>query len=145
MVTGSEKVSLEGVARWRKLTSGKTVLLNAYGVTEATITSTLYRPNPNVDQSSGADWLPIGRPIANTQTYVLDRNLESVQIGFAGELYLGGEGVARGYHGRAGLTLKDSFRIRSVLCPVHGSIARVISRVISWTATSSLSGERTNR
>ena len=104
MVTGSEKVSREGIARWRKLTSSKTVLLNAYGVTEATITSTLYRPNSNVDRSSGADWLPIGRPIANTQTYVLDRNLESVPIGFVGELYLGGEGLARGYHARAGLT-----------------------------------------
>jgi amino acid adenylation domain-containing protein len=104
MVTGSEKVSLEGVARWRKLTSGKTVLLNAYGVTEATITSMLYRPNSNVDQDSGAGWLPIGRPIVNTQTYVLDRNLESVPIGFAGELYLGGEGLARAYHSRAGLT-----------------------------------------
>ncbi len=104
MVTGSEKVSLEGVARWRKLTSGKAVLLNAYGVTEATITSLLYRPNSNVDLSSGAGWLPIGRPIANTQTYVLDRNLESVPIGFAGELYLGGEGLVRAYHGRADLT-----------------------------------------
>jgi len=104
MIAGSEKVSLEGIARWRKLTSSKTVLLNAYGVTEATITSTLYRPNSNVDQSSGADWLPIGRPIANTQTYVLDRNLESVPIGFVGELYLGGAALARGYHGRASLT-----------------------------------------
>lgn len=104
MVTGSEKVSLEGVVRWRKLTSGKTVLLNAYGVTEATITSMLYRSSANVDQDSGAGWLPIGRPIANTQTYVLDRNLESAPIGFAGELYLGGEGLARAYHGRAGLT-----------------------------------------
>ncbi|HET6975220.1 MAG TPA: amino acid adenylation domain-containing protein [Pyrinomonadaceae bacterium] len=104
MIAGSEKISREGIARWRKLTSSKTVLLNAYGVTEATITSTLYRPNANVDQSSGADWLPIGRPVANTQTYVLDRHLESVPIGFVGELYLGGAALARGYHARASLT-----------------------------------------
>ncbi|HEY6801976.1 MAG TPA: amino acid adenylation domain-containing protein [Pyrinomonadaceae bacterium] len=102
MIAGSEKVLREGIARWNKLACGKTVLLNAYGVTEATVTSTLYRPD--VDGSSGSNSLPIGRPLANTQTYLLDQNLESVPVGFVGEVYLGGAGLARGYHNRADLT-----------------------------------------
>jgi len=76
--------------------------MNAYGVSEATITSTLY--SHKVDHVSGAKSLPIGRPIANMQTYVLDRNLNPVPIGVVGELYLAGENLARSYHGRAGLT-----------------------------------------
>ncbi|HET9478657.1 MAG TPA: amino acid adenylation domain-containing protein, partial [Pyrinomonadaceae bacterium] len=103
-VAGSEKVSLEGVAIWRRVASAKNTLLNAYGVSEATITSTLYRVNPNLDHVGSADCLPIGRPIANTQVYLLDRHLSPVPIGFAGELYLAGESLARGYHGRLDLT-----------------------------------------
>jgi amino acid adenylation domain-containing protein len=99
-VVGSEKVLAEGVAIWRNLSDS--VLLNAYGVTEATITSALYRAN--LDQCSATECLPVGRPIANTQVYLLDQNLRPVPVGFAGELYLGGEGLARGYHSRASLT-----------------------------------------
>jgi len=100
--TGSEKVMPEGVVIWSRLAPADSVLMNAYGVSEATITSTLYRHN--TDHVSGAQSLPIGRPIANIQAYVLDRNLSFVPIGFVGELYLAGEGLARGYHGRTDLT-----------------------------------------
>jgi len=102
MIAGSEKVASEGVALWEKLASPNSTLLNAYGVSEATITSTLYRPGS--DQVRVTASLPIGRPLANTQVYILDRNLRSAPIGFTGELYLGGERLARGYHGRASLT-----------------------------------------
>ncbi|HEX7771150.1 MAG TPA: amino acid adenylation domain-containing protein, partial [Pyrinomonadaceae bacterium] len=101
-VTGSERVLPEGVAIWSRLMPANSVLLNAYGVSEATITSTLYRYK--MDHVSGAQSLPIGRAIANTQAYVLDRNLKPVPAGLAGELYLSGVSLARGYHGRADLT-----------------------------------------
>ncbi|HYC03628.1 MAG TPA: amino acid adenylation domain-containing protein [Azospirillaceae bacterium] len=72
---------------------------NAYGPTEATCTATLFP----VRGRPGAA-LPIGRPLHNWKAYVLDARLRPVPIGVAGELYLGGAGVTRGYLGRPGLT-----------------------------------------
>jgi amino acid adenylation domain-containing protein len=69
-------------------------LCNLYGPTETTIWSALYRVSH--DDSSDA-LIPIGNPIANTQIYVLDKKLNPVGIGIPGELYIGGEGLARGY------------------------------------------------
>ncbi|HEU4595117.1 MAG TPA: amino acid adenylation domain-containing protein, partial [Pyrinomonadaceae bacterium] len=76
-------------------------IFNGYGPTEATIYATLYPVPATCDQRRRT---PVGRPIANTQAYVLDRHLESVPVGVAGELYLGGEGLARGYLNRPALT-----------------------------------------
>jgi amino acid adenylation domain-containing protein/non-ribosomal peptide synthase protein (TIGR01720 family) len=74
-------------------------LFNLYGPTEAAIDVTHWTC---IDE--GADAVPIGQPIANLSCYVLDDNLEPAPIGVLGELYLGGAGLARGYHRRAGLT-----------------------------------------
>jgi amino acid adenylation domain-containing protein len=99
LIVGSEKVSLEAFEAWRQFAPGAR-LINAYGTSETTITSTLYEPEANVAGAS----LPIGRPIANTRVYILDHHLQPVPTGLPGELYIGGTGVARGYYVRPGLT-----------------------------------------
>ncbi len=71
---------------------------NVYGPTETTIWSTLERVR------SAERTVPIGRPIANTQVYVLDPRREPVPVGIPGELYIGGLGLARGYRGAPQLT-----------------------------------------
>ncbi|MEA2540847.1 MAG: hypothetical protein QOH35_2213, partial [Acidobacteriaceae bacterium] len=83
-------------------------LINAYGPTEATVCATLH-----VYQETDSDTLPIGRPIANTRVYILDRQGQPVPVGVTGEIYIGGAGVARGYLNRPELTaerfLEDPF------------------------------------
>jgi len=77
---------------------------NMYGPTEATIWSTLYQV-PRVSDLISLDTPEsIGRPIANTQIYILNSNLQPVPIGIAGELHIGGAGLARGYRHRPELT-----------------------------------------
>jgi amino acid adenylation domain-containing protein len=81
---------------------------NMYGPTETTIWSTTFRI------TGDSDSIPIGEPIANTQVYVLDSGLQPVAVGEAGDLYIGGDGVVRGYWRRPDLTadkfLSDPFR-----------------------------------
>jgi amino acid adenylation domain-containing protein len=72
-------------------------LWNVYGPTETTIWSTAV-------QLKKAQPISIGRPIANTQTYIVDSQLQPVPIGVAGELLIGGLGLARGYRNRSALT-----------------------------------------
>ena len=71
---------------------------NVYGPTETTVWSLVHRVQ------DGPGPVPVGRPIANTRVHVLDRRLEPLPAGAYGEIYIGGDGVARGYHGRADLT-----------------------------------------
>ena len=77
---------------------------NMYGPTEATIWSTVYDVRPSASGGTKETPASIGRPIANTQLYILDAQLQPVPIGVAGELHIGGDGLARGYRNRPEMT-----------------------------------------
>jgi amino acid adenylation domain-containing protein len=87
------------------------MLVNLYGSSEVAGDSTVYV----ITERSSFDRIPIGRPIANTQVYVLDAEMNPVPIGVAGEIFLGGDGVSRGYLHNPELTAKkfvpDRFRL----------------------------------
>ncbi|MBX3413398.1 MAG: amino acid adenylation domain-containing protein [Pirellulales bacterium] len=112
VIAGGDNVSRDALRRWREMTRDRVRFLFAYGVTEATITSTLFdgREEP---APSGSPRIPIGRALANHRVYILDERLQCVPTGVAGEIALGGVGVARGYRGRPTLTagkfVADSF------------------------------------
>jgi amino acid adenylation domain-containing protein len=86
-------------------------IYNMYGPTETTVWSTVYHLKG--DENS----VPIGRPIANTQVYILNESLEPVPVGVTGELYIGGSGVARGYWRRPDLTAERFLPDRFTLTP----------------------------
>ncbi|MEH1847189.1 MAG: amino acid adenylation domain-containing protein, partial [Nostoc sp.] len=103
VVVGSEQVQWSRVAIWQKYVGNYIKLYNAYGSTEATITATVYQLDlRHLEEKTGS--VPIGRPIANTQIYILDKHHQPVPIGVPGELYIGGDGLARGYLNRPELT-----------------------------------------
>jgi amino acid adenylation domain-containing protein len=95
MLCGGEALPRELANR---LLEGSGELWNMYGPTETTIWSACTRV------SAGTDTINVGGPIANTQFYVLDHNDELLPSGVPGQLHIGGDGVARGYHQRASLT-----------------------------------------
>ncbi|WP_460625045.1 amino acid adenylation domain-containing protein, partial [Kitasatospora kifunensis] len=106
LVVGNEKVWTAAVAAWRSRTGSRVRLLNAYGITETTITSTLYQPP---EQLPATEALPVGRPIPGTTVCLLDAHGEPVPPGVPGEVQLAGSGVALGYLGEAARTA-DRFR-----------------------------------
>jgi amino acid adenylation domain-containing protein len=99
-VIGGEALLGENLAFWQDR-APETVLVNEYGPTETVVGCCVYFV-PKSQRTTGP--VLIGRPIANTQLYVLDPELMPVPIGAKGELYIGGDGVARGYLNRPGLT-----------------------------------------
>lgn len=108
-VLGGENLQAETLCFWQDA-SPETIHINEYGPTETVVGCCVYEV-PKDERLSGS--VPIGRPIANTQLYVLDSFLQPVPTGVAGELYIGGAGVARGYLNHPGLTaerfIPDSF------------------------------------
>ncbi|HYP01542.1 MAG TPA: amino acid adenylation domain-containing protein, partial [Pyrinomonadaceae bacterium] len=99
VVCGGEALSVASVERFYRRLTGE--LHNFYGPTETSIGSIDYI----CSEKDIERWIvPIGRPIANTECYLLDANLQPVPIGVPGELYTGGVGLARGYLERPALT-----------------------------------------
>ncbi|MFJ5362464.1 amino acid adenylation domain-containing protein, partial [Pectobacterium sp. CHL-2024] len=111
-VVGGEALSSATVALWQTLSSGSRII-NEYGPTETVVGCiTFDARTPN----SLTDSVPIGRPIANTRIYILDAKGQPAPVGVAGELYIGGAGVARGYLHRPDLTAE-----RFIADPFSGS------------------------
>ncbi|HEY9285640.1 MAG TPA: MupA/Atu3671 family FMN-dependent luciferase-like monooxygenase, partial [Pyrinomonadaceae bacterium] len=97
MLVGGEALPESLAARLREKVRGE--IHNMYGPTETTIWSATHRL---AHADDGV--VPIGRPVANTEIYVLDARLQPVPVGMTGELFIGGEGVVRGYLRRPGHT-----------------------------------------
>jgi acyl-coenzyme A synthetase/AMP-(fatty) acid ligase len=100
LIVGGEAMGGRDLVFWATY-APHTVVVNEYGPTETVVGCCVYEVSAK-DTSSEA--IPIGRPIANTRVYVLDRRRQLVPIGVAGELYVGGAGVGRGYVNRPELT-----------------------------------------
>lgn len=129
VIIGGEKASEERVKRWEKINSSIT-LINTYGPTETTVTATTYTKGTSSGEQEKDSKLPIGKPIHNTKAYILDAQLKPVPTGVIGELYIGGEGVARGYLNREDLTresfLDDPFQKRGRMYRT-GDMARFLA------------------
>jgi amino acid adenylation domain-containing protein len=100
VLAGGDVLSASHVRR-HLTTSAGGVLINGYGPTECTTFSACFRMRAADDVG---DSVPIGPPISNTQLYILDAAQQPVPAGVAGELYIAGEGLSRGYLGRPALT-----------------------------------------
>jgi amino acid adenylation domain-containing protein len=102
VLTGGEALSVRHIRLAHRLLPESVTLINGYGPTECTTFACCHRiPRELPDDVPS---IPIGRPIANTQAYILDGERHPVPAGVAGELYLGGEGLARGYLNQPALT-----------------------------------------
>jgi amino acid adenylation domain-containing protein len=97
VIVGGDVCTQELVREWSK---GR-LFINTYGPTECTVSTTAVRYTDSNQKPT------IGRPISNTQIYILDRFLQPVPIGVIGELYIGGVGVARGYLNRPEITVES--------------------------------------
>jgi amino acid adenylation domain-containing protein len=112
VVVGGERAQASVFAMWRSLGGDGVRWINTYGPTETTVIATSHEPDGAVGHE-----IPIGRPIANATTYVLDDHLRPLPVGVAGELFIGGMGVGLGYWNRPELTaerfLPDPFASRA--------------------------------
>jgi amino acid adenylation domain-containing protein len=100
LLAGGDVLSVPHVSSFvRNLEGGR--LINGYGPTESTTFACTCTITKESDLRAS---VPIGRPLANTQVYLLDGHLRPVPIGVSGELHIGGDGLARGYSGQPGLT-----------------------------------------
>ncbi|TBW45324.1 amino acid adenylation domain-containing protein, partial [Marinobacter halodurans] len=127
VILAGEKCPAE-VADYYARSNGQT-LYNEYGPTEAAVWSTVYRIQ-KTDRNKFFASIPIGRPITNTQLYILDAHLNPVPIGIAGELHIAGDGLVRGYLNRPDLTaekfIPNPFSRAGALMYKSGDLARYL-------------------
>src|SRR6185503_20631614 len=94
-MSGGDVLSVEHVRRLLRAKAGKGSVINGYGPTESTVFTCCHRISGEEELERG---VPIGKPIGNTQVYVLGEKLELLGDGMVGELYIGGAGLARCYY-----------------------------------------------
>ncbi len=104
VILGGEKALCDRFAIWQQLVKPHVRLVNSYGPTEATIVTTTIDLSSLTTADLAGRELPIGKPVRNASTYILDPSLQLTPIGISGELYIGGMGLARGYLNRPDLT-----------------------------------------
>ncbi len=126
---GGEAMPPEGLAAWRAAGLQHVKLLNTYGPTEATVTVSAQACAPYVEQALALPAvMPIGRPLPGRSLYLLDVDGQLASVGAAGELTIGGDLLARGYHGRPGLTaerfIPDPFGAPGARLYRSGDLAR---------------------
>ncbi|HEY2515677.1 MAG TPA: amino acid adenylation domain-containing protein, partial [Polyangiaceae bacterium] len=102
VIVGGEAAQRDRLEAWKALGGDRTLWLNTYGPTEATVSATAYAIPPGASFAGAS--IPIGAPIENVQAYVVDARGAPAPIGVPGELWLGGEGIALGYFARPELT-----------------------------------------
>ena len=108
LVISSDSWNMKEYFEFKEYFIEGTRFINAYGVTEVTIDSTFIDCDKIQEDSQG--FVPIGRPFPNTELYILDKELNPTPIGIAGELCIGGKGVAAGYMNRSELTAEKFVR-----------------------------------
>jgi len=95
---GGEAMAVDGLRLWQQAGLGHVRLLNTYGPTEATVVSTIHDCSALTPDAVSWRGIPIGQGLAARRLYVLDDDLNLLPQGAVGELYIGGPGLARGYH-----------------------------------------------
>ena len=103
VIIGGESALAQNLSEWRQYAGSGVRVLNTYGPTETTVVATVHDDHQDDKPSARAE-IPIGRPISNTQVYLLDSSFQPIPIGAVGELHIGGAGLARGYLNRPELT-----------------------------------------
>ncbi len=103
-IVGGDAMLPEFLDLWNRTPLRSVRLINAYGPTETTITATAFDTTPWLSDCSTRQRIPIGRPLANREIYILNKYGNVVPVGVPGELYIGGDCLARGYLNQADLT-----------------------------------------
>ncbi len=103
-LVGGDTMLPEVLLLWQRTALSSVRLINAYGPTEATITATAFEAASRGGANARLHRVPIGRPLANREIYILDGHCNPVPIGVPGELHIGGRSLARGYMNRPDLT-----------------------------------------